>query len=1202
MFWQWNLHHSIAANAELAKLFTSEKSKHVVVLTTEPYLGRNKQAVNPHHDLKIFSAGLAPRAAIISKNIDLWLCPSFSGRDVTTCLMRTSSNKEILLSSAYLDITANELPGELTRLLDARGDKPLLLGMDTNAHSPLWGSKSENARGDWLESILMHHNLCVLNTGSVPTFVAQIGSSVIDVTACSPDLFCLVNEWHVVNKHEMSDHRRLRFVLMEQPPVRPKVWDVRNANWPTFVQEMESRSSNWNPRSSIDKEAILFKHDLNCSLLKATKWIQPGTKKVKIKWWNDELSDLRVKVRRLERTPFLSEEDHQQLKATRRLYKRAIRRAKATAWQEYTSSAMNHEDMARLAKSVFRSKHSLGMLQHDDGSHTSSIEDLSNMLFDKFFPGSTAVNNIRSTAGTAAEWLEVPADTVTVRKVKLAFASFGKFKAEGPDGFRPVVLQNLGETSLSRICWLYQQCLKSGYTPLDWRKTKVIFIPKPGKEDYSKVKAFRPISLSSFILKGLERIVLWYLEENNPNLFHVEQHAFRKGHSTETALQNFVDSVESAILRKQSALAVMLDISGAFDSVLPSRIIEAMEKRGINRFVTRWYSHYLHNRFAQTELSGKISSRKLMRGTPQGGVLSPFAWNIIFDSLLESLNVGPVKAVGYADDCALVVRGFDPCTMVDVMQQSISKALKWGERSGLEFSVEKTEAIFFTRKNTVDVKNLKMRNRTINYSKSVKYLGVTLDRKLLMTEHIDKKIKQCKSKLARFRSAIGVKWGPEPRLMLWMHKAFILPALSYGALVWGHRLGDRFNLKLLKLNRLALAGLGPMRRGTPTAGLEVILGIPPLQLHILGQGLCAFQRWRPSLRNTWDHISSIDSNSMVQFWERKADELCLPIKAEDKAFCYNWRPEHDLSRGRFEENFFDKAVVSLDEKTSVGSVEFFTASSNTRKNYRFDSINTKVQILCSLITLACNTLLSDLSSTVPILISTPSFPSFLGRPWLVRKTEMDCLMAFRKANKARRRVTLIKSSGKTSRLPLDLPTSSMINLPAPVGTFSSKVDTWIKDTWRKKWNKTETCGQTRFWFPDIKPELSKSISELGRIRLGQVIQFLTGHCWLKRHVAIVEKTNDTSCRLCGANGSTYSTMETPIHLVTSCPSMVSAINEINTRVLLVDLQDEDQIRNHWSLSWLDLVLQDTTMSSLDGLRGRTTISSTLSGTPVDGGT
>jgi hypothetical protein len=36
---------------------------------------------------------------------------------------------------------------------------------------------------------------------------------------------------------------------------------------------------------------------------------------------------------------------------------------------------------------------------------------------------------------------------------------------------------------------------------------KVIFIPKPGRGSYEMAKAFRPLSLTSFFLKTMERIV-----------------------------------------------------------------------------------------------------------------------------------------------------------------------------------------------------------------------------------------------------------------------------------------------------------------------------------------------------------------------------------------------------------------------------------------------------------------------------------------------------------------------------------------------------------------------------------------------------------------------------------------------------------------------------------------------------------------------
>ena len=137
-----------------------------------------------------------------------------------------------------------------------------------------------------------------------------------------------------------------------------------------------------------------------------------------------------------------------------------------------------------------------------------------------------------------------------------------------------------------------------GYTPKVWRTAKVVFIPKLGKEDYSDPRSFRPITLASFLLKGLERIVGWHLEKlgigREISRF---QHAFKKGFSTDTALSGVVDRIESSILRGGFSLGVFFDIEGAFDNVITPKITDGLIKKGAPQFLVNWYGFYLRNRF-----------------------------------------------------------------------------------------------------------------------------------------------------------------------------------------------------------------------------------------------------------------------------------------------------------------------------------------------------------------------------------------------------------------------------------------------------------------------------------------------------------------------------------------------------------------------------------------------------------------------------
>jgi len=80
---------------------------------------------------------------------------------------------------------------------------------------------------------------------------------------------------------------------------------------------------------------------------------------------------------------------------------------------------------------------------------------------------------------------------------------------------------------------------------------------------------YRPISNLSTISKVLERLVLTRLRPHllaSPN-FSQYQSAYRKGHSTETALLEVMDGVYTAADNRQVTVLISLDLSAAFDTV-----------------------------------------------------------------------------------------------------------------------------------------------------------------------------------------------------------------------------------------------------------------------------------------------------------------------------------------------------------------------------------------------------------------------------------------------------------------------------------------------------------------------------------------------------------------------------------------------------------------------------------------------------------
>jgi len=349
------------------------------------------------------------------------------------------------------------------------------------------------------------------------------------------------------------------------------------------------------------------------------------------------------------------------------------------------------------------------------------------------------------------------------------------------------MLKNMGNKALMLLSAMFRASYLMGYQPKEWRKARVIFIPKSNKKDYAMARSFRPITLSSFITKTMERVLLWHLQETTlqTSPLHHNQHAFRSQRSTENALSNMAQLIEGAVYKKQFALGVFLDIQGAFDNVRPDSIIRGLIAKHADTQFIDWYRYYLENRTVTVEILGVKKHRQVVKGTPQGGVLSPVIWNIVFDSFLTRFEEGWVKGLGFADDGGLVTTGSNPRVLASRMQRAINSALEWGRNNGLQFSASKTVAVLFTRKYKFSLPPpLRMGDQQINYSNSVKYLGVHFDQKLTWQLHFDLKVAAAKGRLLQIRQAMGRLWGTPPHMFRWNWTGMVRPAFSYGALVW----------------------------------------------------------------------------------------------------------------------------------------------------------------------------------------------------------------------------------------------------------------------------------------------------------------------------------------------------------------------------------------------------------------------------------
>jgi hypothetical protein len=139
----------------------------------------------------LYSAGGTdrPRACILARNINKWVLPGFSCKDLVAVLLKyaeVGAERQLPVCSTYLPYDSEDPPPsrELEELVQYCQNKNLYLivGCNSNAHHNAWGSINCNDRGEVLVEFLNSSNLEILNQGNKPAFCSGYRQEVIDIT------------------------------------------------------------------------------------------------------------------------------------------------------------------------------------------------------------------------------------------------------------------------------------------------------------------------------------------------------------------------------------------------------------------------------------------------------------------------------------------------------------------------------------------------------------------------------------------------------------------------------------------------------------------------------------------------------------------------------------------------------------------------------------------------------------------------------------------------------------------------------------------------------------------------------------------------------------------------------------------------------------------------------------------------------------
>ena len=400
--------------------------------------------------------------------------------------------------------------------------------------------------------------------------------------------------------------------------------------------------------------------------------------------------------------------------------------------------------------------------------------------------------------------------------------------APGQDEMCYKMISHLSDEGLMEVLSLYNRVWEEGYIPAGWKEAVIVPIRKPGKDPSNPVN-YRPIALTSQFGKLMERLVnerlMYFVEEKG--LLSRYQSGFRKGRNTIDSVLCLENEIRKAQIHKETVVAVFLDVEKAYDMLWVRGLLIKLHMLGIGGNLFNWVMDFLNNRSIQVKIGMDISRRCLVEnGTPQGSVVSPLLFNIMINDIFSGVQPSIGQSL-FADDGSLWKRGKNVKYTLKCVQQALTTVEDWGRKWGFRFSVEKTKAMFFTRKKICDSMKLQLYNCPVERVSCFKFLGVFFDTRLTWRTHISRVVDRCKNVLNLMRCLAGKEWGADLASLKLIYTYLIRARIDYGCLVYGSAAASVL-AKLDVVQASALRICTGAVRSSPVCALQVVTGEMPL--------------------------------------------------------------------------------------------------------------------------------------------------------------------------------------------------------------------------------------------------------------------------------------------------------------------------------------------------------------------------------------
>ncbi|KAI3362263.1 hypothetical protein L3Q82_012229, partial [Scortum barcoo] len=238
-------------------------------------------------------------------------------------------------------------------------------------------------------------------------------------------------------------------------------------------------------------------------------------------------------------------------------------------------------------------------------------------------------------------------------------------KAPGPDGIPGRALKVCADQLADVFADIFNVSLLQSVVPTCFKET--IIVPVPKKTKILSLNDYRPVALTSTIMKCFERLVKLFITSSILDSLDPLQFAYRPNRSTEDAIALTLHTALSHLDQRDTYVRMLfIDYSSAFNTIVPSKLTPGCADG---------QHHILHPDSEHRH--------------PQGCVLSPLLYSLFTHDCVATHSSNTI--IKFADDMTVIglITGDDETAY----REEVRALTSWCQDNNLHLNVSKTKEL-----------------------------------------------------------------------------------------------------------------------------------------------------------------------------------------------------------------------------------------------------------------------------------------------------------------------------------------------------------------------------------------------------------------------------------------------------------------------------------------------------------------------------